>query len=320
MAEQKLARALSGGTMHHAWLITGPAGVGKATLAYRLIRTILGGQPNTLGQLDVPEGDAAAARVQSLGHGDFILLRRPYDQKSKKLRTEIPVAETRRLQEFFSRKSAEGGWRVCLIDSADDMNVAAANGVLKTLEEPPEKALIILLSSNPGKLLPTIRSRCLHLPLRDVDTSKVQSWLVSRGFDEQAANMAALLSRGAPGRAFALAENAAEVLRPLASLLSALPSGNAKAEHRIADALALPKSSNARTLFWDALTDVVQAQAVYAGTGEWTSAFAPLKLSRPPQFWLSLWDELREKQRMEAALNMDKKTVMLSAMAALRTA
>lgn len=315
-----MASSFQSGRMHHAWLLTGPVGVGKATLAYRLIRRVLGGQPQTEGLLDVAQSDPVSARVQSLGHGDFVLLRRPYDHKTKKIRTEIPVAETRRLQDFFSRKSSEGGWRVCLIDSADEMNISAANGVLKTLEEPPEKALLILLSSSPGRLLPTIRSRCMHVPLRPVETADLTHWLGTRGVDTQLAASAAAMSRGAPGKAFALAENEDSVLRPLKTLLTSLPSGNEKSEHRIADALAQPKSAAARALFWDALTDIVYHQALYAETGEWNTAFSPLKLDRPKTFWLNLWDQLQQMQRAESALNMDKKTVMLSALSALRGA
>lgn len=322
-AQAKICESLASGRMHHAWLLAGPKGVGKATLAYRLIRRVLGGAPDTTGGLDVPASDATAARVESLGHGDFLLLRRPYDFKSKKLRTEITVGETRKLPEFFSLKASEGGWRVALIDAADDMNISAANGVLKTLEEPPEKTLIILLSSEPGRLLPTIRSRCMNLQLRGVETSKITAWLAVQGIDPKVAAMAAGFSRGAPGKAFALAQNEAEVLRPLQSLLGSLPNGNAQLEHRIAGSLAAINAGGARALFWDCLTDIVHHQAVYAGTGIWPQEgpkMGPLKLDRPRKFWLKLWADLLDMQRAEAGLNMDKTTVMLSALTKLRAA
>ena len=310
--------------MHHAWLLTGPEGVGKATLAYRLIRRVLGGVPDTPGGLDVPQSDSTASRVESLGHGDFLLLRRPYDFKTKKLRTEITVGETRKLPEFFSLKASEGGWRVALIDAADDMNVSAANGVLKTLEEPPERTLIILLSSEPGRLLPTIRSRCMNLALRGVETAQITKWLAGQGIAENTAAMAASFARGAPGKAFALVQSEAEVLRPLQSLLGSLPTGNAQLEHRIASSLAAVNAGGARTLFWDCLTDIIHHQAVYAGTGVWPQTegpkLGPLKLDRPRKFWLSLWTDLLDMQRAEAGLNMDKTTVMLSALTKLRAA
>lgn len=323
-SEAKLRQSLASGRMHHAWLMTGASGIGKATLAYRLIRTILGGQPQTAGRLDVPPHDDVAARVQSLGHGDFLLIRKPYDHKLKKLRTGILVSETRKIQDFFSRKPAEGGWRVALIDSADDMNISAANAVLKTLEEPPEKALLILLSSEPGRLLPTIRSRCMHLPLRAVPDADIIDWLGKQGNPAPLSALAASLSRGAPGKAFALAESEATVLRPLQNLMTSLPHGNAQLEHRLSDTLAGVKAGAARDLFWDALCDIIRAQSVYAGTGNWIfgaeSGLKPLKLDRPQKFWLSLWDELQALRQAESGLNMDKKTVMLTALSALRAA
>ena len=319
-AEARLASSLTSGRMHHAWLLTGPKGVGKATLAYRLIRTILSGAPMDNGRLNVPEGDPTASRIASLGHGDFTLLRRPYDFKTKKIRTEIPVAETRKLSEFFTRKASEGGWRVCLIDTADEMTVSAANGVLKTLEEPPEKALLILLSSEPGRLLPTIRSRCMHLPLREVPKPEIEQWLIDQGYPKPLAQSAAHLSRGAPGKAHALAENEGTVLRPLQSLISSFPLGNAGLEHRISDSLAMPTQQAARELFWDGLCDTVQAQSRYAATGEITAGFSPLQITQPVSFWLALSDKLRAMRGAESGLNMDKKTVMLSAFAAIRAA
>jgi len=141
-----------------------PKGVGKATLAYRLIRRVLGGEPSTPGGI------------------------------------EIPVSEARKLPDFFSLKASEGGWRVALIDSADDLNVSSENAILKTLEEPPEKTLIILLSSEPGRLLPTIRSRCMNLKLRGVETGEITRWLTARGIDEKTAALAASFARGAPGK------------------------------------------------------------------------------------------------------------------------
>jgi len=323
-AQAKMCEGLESGRMHHAWLLTGPKGVGKATLAYRLIRRVLGGTPLTPGGLDVPQSDPVAARVESLGHGDFLLLRRPYDLKTKKIRTEIPVSEARKLPDFFSLKASEGGWRVALIDSADDLNVSSENAILKTLEEPPEKTLIILLSSEPGRLLPTIRSRCMNLTLRGVPTGQITDWLTARGVNDKTAAMAASFSRGAPGKAFALAQSEAEVLRPLQSLLGSLPLGNAGLEHRIAGSLAAVNAGEARSLFWDCLTDTVYRQAIYSGTGAWPQkegpAIGPLKLDRPKAFWLKLWDDLLELQRAEAGLNMDKTTVMLSAMTKLRAA
>lgn len=317
LAEQRLADSLSHNRLHHAWLLTGPKGVGKATLAYRFIRRILGGQPNTEGRLDIPEDDTAARRISSLGHGDFLLLRRPYDQKTKKLKSEIVVSELKKIHEFYSTKASENGYRVCLIDSADDMNRSAANAVLKILEEPPDKAVIILLSSEPGKLLPTIRSRCLNIKLRPVEPNGIATWLGRQGVTEQTAQLAAQLSRGAPGRAFALAQADKDVLKPLASWLSTLPRSGAMSAHELAQTLSGKTRENARALFWDALTDIIALQARYAATGEWEGALKPISISRAPEAWTQLWEDLQVLRAREQGLNMESHSVMLSAISAV---
>ncbi|NNC36256.1 MAG: DNA polymerase III subunit delta' [Acidimicrobiales bacterium] len=314
-AEQLFAKQFADNKLHHAWLINGPKGIGKATLAYRMIRTVLGGKPNTPRHLDVPPEDQKAQRIQSLGHGDFLLIRRPYDEKTKKLRTEIPIAETRKISSFFSRKASEGGWRVCLIDSIDEMNRNATNAVLKTLEEPPEKALIILISKAPGRLLPTIRSRCLNLPLRPVPPDELQSWLDTK-CDADATDIAAAvhLAKGAPGKALSLIQNAETVLRPLQRFLDGFPKDNLRTLHSISDALAAPSAVVSYDLFWDSLDELIGAQAIYAATGEWRSAYGPITLQKSPENWIQLKNDLNDMRMAQAGLNMNKKTVILNAL------
>ena len=310
--EAKFASMFNNNTLHHAWLLNGPTGIGKATLAYRMIRRVLGGVPQTEGALDIPQSDPVAQRIQSLGHGDFLLVRRPYDQKTKKLRAEIPITEARKISNFFSRKASEGGWRVCLIDSIDEMNRNATNAVLKTLEEPPEKALLILLSNAPGRLLPTIRSRCLSLPLRPVDDIELRTWLAARtNADKQDVEAAVYLANGAPGKAFAYVQNAESVLRPLGRFFRGFPRQNPQLLHSISDTLALVKNKVSHDLFWDGLHSTLHAQAVYAATGEWSGAFEPIALQRTPDTWVKIRNELDQMRLAGAGLNMNKKNVLL---------
>ncbi len=311
-AEAKLAQQFDTGRFHHAWLISGPKGVGKATLAYRLIRTVLGGQPQTQGRLDVPATDPVAQRLQSLGHGDFLLIRRPADAKTGKLRSEIPIAEVRKISKFFSKKPAEGGWRVCLIDSVDEMNRNATNALLKTLEEPPKHSLIILLSNAPGRLLPTIRSRCMALSARPMDAGRILEWLPEQGqFDERDMCVAAELCGGAPGTALALLNNQTEVLNPLRSLLDEFPNPAPTRIHTVAERLSAVRHAHALPLFWDVLDRLYAAQAVYSATGDWDLSIPPMAKSRPTQDWLDLRQEAIGNRRALDGLNMDKKTVLL---------
>ena len=321
-AEQKFLQAINSGRLHHAWLITGVPGIGKATLAYRMIRRLMGGSSLLDDSLDISRDDPVAQRIESLGHGDFFLLRRPYDFKTKKLRSEIPIAETRKLSDFYAHKASEGGWRVCLVDCMDEMNRKAENAILKTLEEPPDRAIIILLSNNPGRLLPTIRSRCLNLQLRPVPKGDIAAWL-KRRHPEASDNMidaAAKLSRGGPGKATALIANTEGVLSPLTRFIASLSNSDPLMDQRISGALSGINARAQRALFWEALQDMLQAQAKFAATGDWQGAFKPLPVQKSPEMWESLWQKCHHFQNREAALNMDKKAVMIDVLSSIRAA
>ena len=175
-AEKELLSAFASGRLPHGLLITGPHGVGKATLAFRFARFLLsqGAAPSAGGlfapavpsSLALPPEHPVFRRVASSGHADLLTVERGIDPKRKRERTEIVVDDTRAIAAFLRLTPAEGGWRIVVVDTADEMNRNAANAVLKILEEPPSRALLILVSDNPGRLLPTIRSRCRRLPLR----------------------------------------------------------------------------------------------------------------------------------------------------------
>jgi DNA polymerase-3 subunit delta' len=168
--EKALLSAWQSGKMHHAWLLTGPKGIGKATFAYRAARFIFdsgaAGEGFALIQpedLAVSAESHAARQVANRAHPNLLSIERPYDPKGKKFRTEITVDEVRKTVRFFGSTAGEDTWRVCIVDPADDLNSNAANALLKILEEPPVKTVFFLISHAPGKLLPTIRSRCRRL-------------------------------------------------------------------------------------------------------------------------------------------------------------
>lgn len=218
LAEAQLATALAGGRLHHAWLLTGPKGIGKATLAYRFARVALGAGQSGPRPLDVVEEDPVTRMVAGLAHPDLFVLRRGLNERGRP-RSEIGADEARTLGQFFSLKSALGGRRVAIIDTADDLNRHAANAILKTLEEPPPGGVLLLLSHAPGGLLPTIRSRCRRLDLRPLSDEDVRTALSrSEGAATDAA--AVRFAGGRPGRAIAL--TAAGVGGMHDALLSAL--------------------------------------------------------------------------------------------------
>ena len=189
-AEQAFLTAYTSDRMHHGWLISGPRGVGKATLAWRIARFLLATPPDDGGMFAAPAPDTldispdhpVSHRILALSEPGLFLLRRPWDEKAKRLKGEITVDEVRKLKSFFALSSAGGGRRVVIVDVADEMNTNAANALLKLLEEPPEGAVLLLISHQPSRLLPTIRSRCRELRLPPLAPEALSE--VMTGLDE----------------------------------------------------------------------------------------------------------------------------------------
>lgn len=207
----RAARAIRSGRPPSAWLITGPPGIGKATFAYRIARYLLayGARDTGPGDLSVPPNDPVSLQVKAGGHPGLLVLRRPVNEKTGKLTNVLPVDEVRRLGGFFGLTSGAGGWRVGIVDTADDMNDAAANALLKTLEEPPGRAMLLVLSNNPGRLLPTIRSRCQRLdlrPLPDADVARALTHMIPKLDAEERAALVRLAA-GSIGTALQFADD-----------------------------------------------------------------------------------------------------------------
>ena len=318
-AEKLFIKSLDSGRMHHGWLVTGVPGIGKATLAYRMIRYALGGKPLLPNSLDVPKTDIVSQKLESLGHGNFKLIRIPYDYKTKKLRTEIPVNSIRELSDFFrSTASEDNALRVCLIDSADNLNLNSQNALLKLLEEPPARSLVILLSASPGRLLPTIRSRCIGLSLKSISDKEIESWLSSRvNASQSVIDNVVSLSRGAPGKAISLYNNFDRVIKPLGTYLKGLSNVNSSLDFNLINDLALIKNRSARKLFWEALQDTLHSQAIHSCTGDWKGAFEPIKIIKTSEEWQLLWRKTVEMQQLETKLNMDKKTALVDILNAI---
>lgn len=195
--EQALADGLQSGRMHHAWLIAGAKGLGKATLAYRFARAALGATRIGPRPLDVDSEDRVARRVAALSHPDLFVLRRGLNERGRP-RREITVDDARELGRFFSLAPSEGGMRVAIIDAVDDLNTNSANAILKTLEEPPARSVLLLVCHAPGAILPTIRSRCRRLALRPLSDDQMRILLSEED------RVLLPLARGRPGRVIAL--------------------------------------------------------------------------------------------------------------------
>ncbi|MCC1494070.1 DNA polymerase III subunit delta' [Cognatishimia sp. F0-27] len=245
-AEADFLTAYTSGRLHHGWLLTGPQGVGKATLAWRIARFLLAtppvaedglfGAPPAPDTLDIDPEHPVARRMAALSEPGLFLVRRggagsTENDRAKALAegrfaAEIRVSEVRKLNHFFSMSAADGGRRVVIVDAADELNTQAANAILKMLEEPPARTTLLLVSHQPARLLPTIRSRCRALRLSPLGAQEMAAALDQAGMRMDPAEAAALteLSGGSIGAAIRLgAQNGLALYGDLLGILGSLP-------------------------------------------------------------------------------------------------
>ena len=171
-----LLKQYQSGRMHHAWLLSGPRGIGKATLAMQMAMHVLrfpNGQQAPMEFQEISQHDPVFGKVSARSHPNLLHLTRPWDAKSKKFKTKLTVDEIRLTVPFFGSSRGEDGWRVTIVDPADDMNTSASNALLKILEEPPDQTIFFIISHSPAKILPTIRSRCQQLALHQLKDEEV---------------------------------------------------------------------------------------------------------------------------------------------------
>ncbi len=375
-AERAFLAALRSGRLHHAWLIHGPRGTGKATLAWRIARFLLSqGAPGGRGaddaglfageapapassapapassapapapgapapnaqapasgapapvpeSLDTDPDTPLAHRLRALAEPRLFLLRRPVDEKTGRLRQQITVDEVRRLKNFFAMSAADGGRRIVIIDSADEMNQSAANALLKILEEPPEGAVLLLVSHQPARLLPTIRSRCRDLRCHPLSPGDLARALAQAGAEADPGRETALaaLAGGSAGEAIRLsALGGLAAYGEICALFSA-PSGPDRAR-----ALALAESAAARgeagaerldlllhlfDLFLARLarTGAAGPHLVEAGEGEGALMARLAPGPAAGRAWAALQQELGARARQGRAVNLDPAALIL---------
>ncbi|SEW00589.1 DNA polymerase III, delta prime subunit [Cognatiyoonia koreensis] len=243
-AVQDFLTAYNSGRLHSGWLITGPRGVGKATLAWKIATFLLSEQkddglfgdapPPT--SLDVSPDNPEARLVQSGAHPRLYVVRRPFDEKAGKLKTEITVDAVRGLKGFFQMSATDGGRRVVIVDAADELNRNAANAILKELEEPPARTTIMLIAHQPSRLLPTIRSRCRELRCAPLSPNALAEALAQAEQHNEASEALAALSGGSAGDAIRLLNHdGLPLYGALIQLFESLPHVNRPAALKLAD-------------------------------------------------------------------------------------
>jgi DNA polymerase-3 subunit delta' len=334
-AEQTLAHALVSDRLHHAWLITGREGTGKATLAYALARFALA-KPQERGRgispLAIDFTTAAARQVRALSHPGLIVLRRPWDPKAKRLAASIPVDEVRRLRNFLVHSAEAGAWRVVIVDRADELNHNAANAVLKSLEEPPPRTVFLLISSAPGRLIATIRSRCRRLdlaPLAPADLrAAAEAALAAAGEEPPSDAEWQRLERLARGSVRALLNlrrtGGVRLYERVCAVLAGLPRIDWQQAHALADELTGTGAEQQFETFFDMLLDQI-ARLVHAGaTGACDANVGQLAqrliTARGVASWAELWETVVREKADTIALNLDRRAFILATLMRLEAA
>lgn len=335
-AERLFLEAFNSERLHHAWLISGPKGIGKATLAWKFAKFLLSqpagdAGPGLFGEdlpvdatsLALSADDPVIQRIQAGGHGGLMVTERSFNEKTGKMRNDIIIDDVRKLINFFSQTSAEGGWRVAIVDAADEMNVNSANALLKILEEPPEKSIIFLIAHSPGKLLPTIKSRCRAVHLQGLGEDSVKAVLAGRfpELSNDELSSTALLAEGAPGRAIEIASlEGIKLYQRMVSLLMDIPRVNVPEVHKFAVELAAAKADAKYRLFVQVFLDWLQRLVKQSATGVPTrdvvvgesEQVARISALAGVDQWLDLWEKVGEMINRADAVNLDRKQVIVS--------
>ena len=309
-AEQALLDGYQSGRIPHAWLIGGPPGIGKATLAYRLARFVLAHpDPQALAvrastSLAVDPENPVARRIVAQAQGDLLVLERVINEQTGKLYTVIRVDDVRRSVSFFGSTAGEGGWRIAIVDAVDDLQREGANALLKVLEEPPARTLLLLISHAPGRELPTIRSRCRRLllrPLAATDVARAIAASTGRSADDADVRQAAAAADGSVARALGFLDGPALALRQrVLELFAQLPNPDPRALHALGDALG---GSEPQTLV--AFMDLVNG---------WLSARLDSEAQQIPRMArvAQTWEKVNRAAREVETYNLERKPLVFA--------
>ena len=317
-AETAFLEAYRSGRIPHAWILAGPEGVGKATFAYRAARFVFANpdpsalRNNEVGDLDVDPEHPAARRIRAFAHPDLHVLRRRAE-RDKKVPTEISVHAARDAVSFFGSTAGEGGWRVLIVDSADELNRNSANALLKAIEEPPPKSLIFLVNHVPGRLLPTIRSRCRRLMFRPLAREEIVEALQAPGIAAEPASAAraAAVAEGSVRTALLrLDERTLNIIEIVTGLLDALPDLRRADIHQLAEAVARRESAEDFAAVMETVENWLAEQG-RSRAGEGAARLAPLA---------EVWEKIARATRDADRLNLDRRALVLTLFADLAEA
>lgn len=335
-AAEMLKQAVSDNKLHHAWLLTGPKGIGKASFAYQAAKYLLSLKPGQLPDMTqtgfADQMDPKTLHlIESGSHPDLFIMNRPYDVKKKDFKKDIPIDSARALRKFMTMTSGFGGWRVCIIDCAEDMTIQASNAILKTLEEPASKTIFFLVSHRPGKLLDTIHSRCQKMPMEILKPEQVQALLssVRPELDAQVVQAVTHLSEGSIGLALQITDlNGLDIYRDMVDVLASLPGLDGVKLHGFANRMADRRNEGAFRLFSLFLSSWLhlltrtgatggQGAPLFEGEADVIQRF--LSAASLEQ-WSDVWEKVAFLLRQSDALNLDRKQTVIECFSAIRKA
>jgi DNA polymerase-3 subunit delta' len=306
-AEEFLAQSYRSGKGHHAILIEGPEGIGKATLAFRFAHHVLSHPDPAKAPERIADPDPTALEFRQIAAGashNLLHLTRPIDSKTGRMKTAITVDEVRRAGRFFAQTTGSDGWRIVIVDTADDLNRNAANAILKILEEPPRRSLFLVLSHAPGKLLPTIRSRCLPLMLRPLGDEDLLQAIGHLGMAAEAGQRGVSESGGSVGQFLKLVNyGGLEIIEALDSILSSKGGAQRRAMHRVADAVSQKDNDTLFDFFIDHVGELLVSEARKAALSGSTSRAASIADQH---------GRIAEWVAQSEAYNLDRKQTILS--------
>jgi DNA polymerase III subunit delta' len=337
-AEKTMLDAHQSGRLHHAWLLAGPRGIGKATLAWRFARFLLAGQAQgglfgASDSLDVPADAPGRSLVDARSHPDLFHLRRTLNPDTGRMRAEIAVDDVRELGAFMHMTPAMGQWRVAIVDAADEMNRNSANAVLKILEEPPPNAVLLIVAHAPGRLLPTIRSRCRRLVLQPLSDEIVVRLLGDYAPDvkEEERAVLARLSEGSIGRALELAgAGSLDLYREMVDVLASLPELDMARLHGFAERFA--RRGEEANAAWRSLNYLfdgwLKGLARHAAVGGEAAAIVPAERGLQARLasaasldrWLEAWEKAADLLSGADRVNLDRKQTVLASFLTLQSA
>lgn len=307
-AERAFVDAFRSGRLHHAWLIGGPAGIGKATLAYRVARYLLAHGITPAETLRVEASHPAARKVAARSHPDLAIIRRGLRTDGKAFSADIRVADIRRALDMFASTAGEGGYRVCVVDAADDLNPSSGNALLKIIEEPPPRSIFLIVSHAPQRLLPTIRSRCRTLLLRPLEPDVLRAVVRSLGppwaeADEPALGAAIEFAQGSVRRVLEMLD--ADLLRVASeaqSLLRAMPRLDLTRVLALAETVSKRGSEDSLRVALETAFDWV-GREMRTRAGEGGARLAPL---------VEVCEKVAQSARDAEVYNLDKRPVVIS--------